>query len=239
MALLIGVALLAGISGGILSAAVWARNTIRAQDDAAAAHVATTYAIPGDCAAGDLDVTFTSPDSISSGSSMTLNVTVNNNGSEACLLDLGGEHVGALITSGGQTVWQSTVCPFTPTSRRLLVAPGDAAAATIIWDGNVASSQCAPAATASGTATPTATDAATGEASAEATETATAEATAEGSDGAGSGEAQETQDAQDAEDAAGQSPASAAGDAASAGTYRVRIQLDGADLTEDHVFVIE
>ncbi|MDO4901874.1 hypothetical protein, partial [Actinomyces sp.] len=167
--LVLGVVLLAGISTGILSAAVWARDTIRAQDDAAAAHVATTYANPVDCKAEDLDVSFTSPDSVPTGAGVTLNVTVNNTGSEACLLDLGGEHIGALVTSGGRTVWESTVCPFTPTSRRLLVAPGDAAAATIIWDGNVASTECAPVTAPTVGATASATAAETATAAAEAT----------------------------------------------------------------------
>lgn len=226
---MLGIALLAGVSGGILSAAVWARNTIRAQDDRAAAQTATTYPNPVDCTADDLDVTLTSPDSVSAGSGMTLSITVNNTGSEACLLDLGGEHIGAVVTSGTQTIWESTVCPFTPTSRRLLVAPGDDAAATIIWDGNVASSDCAPAAVQAGTAT------------ASATATATAEATAETTDGAateGTGDAQETEGTGDAP--AEETPtAAASGNVATAGTYRVRIQLDGADLTEDRVFVIE
>ncbi|PHP52902.1 hypothetical protein [Actinomyces ruminis] len=223
MVLLLAVALLAGISGGILSAAVWARDTIRAQDDQAAAHTATTYANPVDCTAADLDVTFTSPDSVTAGSGMTLNVTVNNTADEACLLDLGGEHIGALITSGNQTIWESTVCPFTPTSRRLLVSPGTAAAATIIWDGNVASSDCVPAASAS--------------ASASAAEEATASPTA--AEHTEEGEAAQGDEGTEAASAGEAAPAAASGNAATAGTYRVRIRLDGTDLTEDRVFVIE
>ncbi|SDN32634.1 hypothetical protein [Actinomyces ruminicola] len=226
---MLGIALLAGISGGILSAAVWARNTIRAQDDRAAAQTATTYPNPVDCTADDLDVTLTSPESVGSGEGMTLNVTVNNTGSEACLLDLGGEHIGAVVTSGTQTIWESTVCPFTPTSRRLLVAPGDDAAATIIWDGNVASSDCAPAAVPTATATASASATATAEATADATDGAAMDETgdAQGPDGAGDAPTEETP------------TATASGNVATAGTYRVRIQLDGSDLTEDRVFVIE
>ncbi len=239
MVLVAGIAVLAGVSTAILSAAVWARDTIRAQDDAAAAHVATTYPNPVDCTPQDLAVTFTSPDSVPAGAGLTLNVTVDNTGAEACLLDLGGEHIGALITSGSQTIWESTVCPFTPTSRRLLVAPGTAADATIIWDGNVASAQCTPVTTpaATATASPTATEAAE----------AADGASAEGTDGSASGQSEGTEGANDAEaltaeqDAApnGTDAAIASGDVAAAGTYRVRIQLDGADLTEDRVFVIE
>lgn len=226
---MLGVALLAGVSGGILSAAMWVRNTIRAQDDQAAAQTATTYPNPGDCKAEDLDVTFTSPESVASGSGVTLNVTVNNTGSEACLLDLGGEHIGAVITSGNQTVWESTACPFTPTSRRLLVASGDAAAATLIWDGNVASSHCAPAVTAAASASATATEAATASPTA-------AEPTEEPSGDPSAAEADEGAEGASAEETA---TSAASGDVATAGTYRVRIQLDGADLTEDRVFVIE
>lgn len=239
MVLVLGVVLLAGISTGILSAAVWARDTIRAQDDAAAAHVATTYANPVDCKAEDLDVSFTSPDSVPTGAGVTLNVTVNNTGSEACLLDLGGEHIGALVTSGGRTVWESTVCPFTPTSRRLLVAPGDAAAATIIWDGNVASTECAPVTAPTVGATASATAAETATAAAEATPQAS-EAIPQASETA-AGENAGAEDAGGAEATASAETAAtvASGNVATAGTYRVRIQLDGADLTEDRVFVIK
>ncbi|CED90710.1 Hypothetical protein AAM4_0878 [Actinomyces succiniciruminis] len=207
MVLLLAVALLAGISGGVLSAAVWARNTVRAQDDQAAAHTATTYANPVDCTAADLDVTFTSPDTVAAGAGLRLNVTVNNIGTEACLIDVGAQSLGAVITSGEQTIWTSTACPANPTSRRLLVAAGTAASATITWDGNVASSACAAGA-------------------------ASASATADGPE---TGEVEES--ASPEPSASAQS--ANAGDVATAGTYRVRVQLNGTDLTEDRVFVVE
>ncbi|MBE6474957.1 MAG: hypothetical protein E7Z95_05225 [Actinomyces succiniciruminis] len=224
VALLLAVALLAGISAGVLSAAVWARNTIRAQDDQAAAHTATTYANPVECTAADLDVTFTSPDTVSTGAGLKLNLTVNNTGSEACLIDVGSQSLGAVITSGEQTIWTSTACPANPASRRLLVAAGTAASATITWDGNVASSECTPADTASTTAAaPAAEDAAATPTDAEPTKDGEAAQEDEGTETASS---EETAQA-------------ASGNAATAGTYRVRIQLDGTDLTEDRVFVIE
>ncbi|MDU0349263.1 hypothetical protein RWX45_10570 [Actinomyces sp. MRS3W] len=208
--MLIGVAVLAGISAGVLAAAVWARDTIRAQDDNAAAHVATTYPSPGDCTAADLDVTFTAPESVSSGAGMTINVTVNNIGDDACLIDVGGRSLGAVITSGDQTIWTSTDCPATPTSRRLLVAAGTSAAATLTWDGRAASA-CTPIGAQAGVDT-SPTDTA---------DTPDAEAT----------------DASDPETTAAASSDDAS--VATAGTYRVRIQLEGTDLTENRVFVVE
>lgn len=215
MALLLAVALLAGIAGGVLSAAVWARNTIRAQDDRASAHTATTYGNPVDCTAADLDVTFTSPDAVSAGAGLTLNLTVNNTGSEACLIDVGTQSLGAVITSGNQTIWTSTACPASPTSRRLLVAAGTAASATITWDGRVATSECTAASAAA---------------------SASADATASETDGGA--EADQAEESGSPESDASTTSASA-GDVASAGTYRVRIQLNGTDLTEDRVFVVE
>ena len=120
--LLILIGLLAAVGYGILTAAAWTRATIRQQDEQAAADsVVTVYPDPVACPRSSLDVAINVPAETTVGAGLTIGATVTNTGSEACLLDVGGASLGAVIASGTDTVWTSTTCPAEPTSRMLLI----------------------------------------------------------------------------------------------------------------------
>lgn len=209
--LLVLVGLLAAVGYGILTAAAWTRATIRQQDEQAAADsVVTVYPDPAACARSSLDVAVNAPAETTVGAGLTIGATVTNTGSEACLLDVGGANLGAVIASGTDTVWTSTTCPAEPTSRMLLIDAGDSAAVTLTWDGRRTSPDCAPAPT----PTPTTSASPTPSPSPSAAADPSAQATP--------------------------SPAPSPVDArvAGAGTYRLRLQLAGEDLTGEQVFVI-
>lgn len=209
--LLVLVGLLAAVGYGILTAAAWTRATIRQQDEQAAADsVVTVYPDPAACARSSLDVAVNAPAETTVGAGLTIGATVTNTGSEACLLDVGGANLGAVIASGTDTVWTSTTCPAEPTSRMLLIDAGDSAAVTLTWDGRRTSPDCAPAPT----PTPTTSASPTPSPSPSAAADPSAQATP--------------------------SPAPSPVDArvAGAGTYRLHLQLAGEDLTGEQVFVI-
>ena len=209
--LLILIGLLAAVGYGILTAAAWTRATIRQQDEQAAADsVVTVYPDPVACPRSSLDVAINVPAETTVGAGLTIGATVTNTGSEACLLDVGGANLGAVIASGTDTVWTSTTCPAEPTSRMLLIDAGDSAAVTLTWDGRRTSPDCAPAPT----PTPTTSASPTPSPSPSAAADPSAQATP--------------------------SPAPSPVDArvAGAGTYRLRLQLAGEDLTGEQVFVI-
>ena len=213
--LLVLVGLLAAAGYGILTAAAWTRATIRQQDEQAAADsVVTVYPNPAACAQSSLDVAIDAPAETTVGAGLTIGATVTNTGSEACLLDVGGANLGAVIASGTDTVWTSTTCPAEPTSRMLLINAGDSAAVTLTWDGRRTSSDCAPAPTptptASASSTPTPTPSATIGPSADPSAQATPSPT----------------------------PSPADARVAGTGTYRLHLQLAGEDLTGEQVFVI-
>ena len=165
--LLVLVGLLAAVGYGILAAAAWTRATIRQQDEQAAADsVVTVYPDPAACARSSLDVAINAPAETTVGAGLTIGATVTNTGSEACLLDVGGANLGAVIASGTDTVWTSTTCPAEPTSRMLLIDAGDSAAVTLTWDGRRTSPDCAPAPTPTPTASASPTPSATADPSA-------------------------------------------------------------------------
>ena len=207
--LLVLVGLLAAVGYGILTAAAWTRATIRQQDEQAAADsVVTVYPDPAACARSSLDVAVNAPAETTVGAGLTIGATVTNTGSEACLLDVGGANLGAVIASGTDTVWTSTTCPAEPTSRMLLINAGDSAAVTLTWDGRRTSPDCAPAPTPTPTtsASPTPSPSAAADPSAQATPSP--------------------------------APSPVDARVAGAGTYRLRLQLAGEDLTGEQVFVI-
>ena len=207
--LLVLVGLLAAVGYGILTAAAWTRATIRQQDEQAAADsVVTVYPDPAACARSSLDVAVNAPAETTVGAGLTIGATVTNTGSEACLLDVGGANLGAVIASGTDTVWTSTTCPAEPTSRMLLIDAGDSAAVTLTWDGRRTSPDCAPAPTPTPTtsASPTPSPSAAADPSAQATPSP--------------------------------APSPVDARVAGAGTYRLRLQLAGEDLTGEQVFVI-
>lgn len=128
---------------GILKAAGWASDTVRQQNaQAAASAVHTTYAQPGDCVVSDLEVAATQPDEVAAGQGMTVSLTLTNKGSEACLIDTGSASLGAVITSGQDTVWTSATCPAGTTEHRLLVPAGETATASLRWDGHRTPTTC-------------------------------------------------------------------------------------------------
>lgn len=139
--------LVVGLVIGILTTAVWVRDTIREQDaQKAAAAAGTVYPVPGECTLAELAATVDAPVHAPVGAGLTARLTVRNLGSEPCVLDVGGEHLGLVLTSGSHTMLDSLVCPAEPASRRLLVDTGQEAAVDVTWNGMIASSTCLGAA---------------------------------------------------------------------------------------------
>ena len=188
---------------------LWVRNTIRSQDEErAAAQVHTVYPTPGTCDASTLSNTVRGPESVGVGTGATFSISLVNNGSTPCLLDVGSQALGVRVSSGSQQVWDSVTCPVGQTERDLLLPVGKAADVTVTWNGNAATSDCAVSNAAP--ASPT---------------SASASSTPSASGGSS------------ASPSAGQAQ-TAPGSAAGAGTYRFRFVMGGKDLTEDRVFVV-
>lgn len=214
----LAVFIVGAVGWAVVQGAIKARDTIREQDAQGAAESATpTFPTPVNCVPDDLVVEVATPDSVKAGSGMAVKATIKNVSKAACLLDAGGASVGTVITSGSQTIWTSTVCPSGPEHRELLMPAGGSTSVTITWDGYSQGTDCSPAPTqAPTTATPTPTDPA---------------ASAQPSEGA-EPSASATPEAEAPQSSSDRLPATA-------GTYRVRVQLGGEDLTEEQVFVVE
>ncbi|QPL05095.1 MULTISPECIES: hypothetical protein [Actinomyces] len=221
--LVIGVviAILAAGSYAILAAATWTRDTIREQDEQQAAEaVVTVYPDPVACSAEQLEVVTSAPTMVATGAGLSVNATLTNKGSEACLLDVGGASLGLVITSGGVGQWNSLSCPAEPTQRLLLVNAGESATATLTWDGRVSTGQCAPTGGASEAPAPTQAPESTAP-----TEAAEGEAGADGEAGA-EGET------------GGPTTPAADPSVATEGTYVLHLELGGVAVTGEHVFII-
>lgn len=207
-------AVVGGTGYGLIAGAFWVRDTIRTQDAAQAVSQATTaYPVPTDCAMQDLDVSVAAPLEVPAGAGMSIEVTVANSGAEPCLFDAGTQNIGAVITSGSDTVWVSTACTNALVSRPLLVGAGQSATAVLSWDGKSTDPTCL------------------GQSSAEpepAEETPEPDAQEAGDGGT-----------EEASPAATETAPSADPRLASAGTYRLRIQIAGEDVTDEQIFVIQ
>ena len=188
---------------------LWVRHTIRSQDqERAAAQVHTVYPTPGTCDPSTLSNTVQGPETVGVGAGATFSISLVNNGSVPCLLDVGSQALGVRVSSGSQQVWDSVTCPVGQTEKALLLPAGKAAEVSVTWNGNAATSDCAVAnaapassASASASSTPSATGGSSASPSADQAQTA---------------------------------PGSTAG----AGTYRFHFVMGGKDLTEDRVFVV-
>ena len=188
---------------------LWVRNTIRSQDEErAAAQVHTVYPTPGTCDPSTLSNTVQGPETVGVGAGATFSISLVNNGSVPCLLDVGSQALGVRVSSGSQQVWDSVTCPVGQTEKALLLPAGKTAEVSVTWNGNAATSDCAVAnaapaspASASASSTPSATGGSSVSPSADQAQTA---------------------------------PGSTAG----AGTYRFHFVMGGKDLTEDRVFVV-
>ena len=188
---------------------LWVRHTIRSQDEErAAAQVHTVYPTPGTCDPSTLSNTVQGPETVGVGAGATFSISLVNNGSVPCLLDVGSQALGVRVSSGSQQVWDSVTCPVGQTEKALLLPAGKAAEVSVTWNGNAATSDCAVA---------NAAPASPASASASSTPSATGGSSAS-----------------PAADQAQTAPGSTAG----AGTYRFHFVMGGKDLTEDRVFVV-
>lgn len=125
---------------------LWVRHTIRSQDEErAAAQVHTVYPTPGACDPSALSNTVQGPESIGVGVGATFSISLVNNGSVPCLLDVGSQALGVRVSSGSQQVWDSVTCPVGQTEKALLLPAGKAAEVSVTWNGNAATSDCAVA----------------------------------------------------------------------------------------------
>ena len=230
------VLLLLALVFGIVKGAYAIRDRIREQDRRQAAEqTVTPYPAPQACAADGLGVSVSAPEEVAPGEGMSIEVTATNNGADACLLDLGGQSLGASITSGGNPVWASDTCSPSADSRRLLIKPGGSASATITWDGRRSGTACAPA-------TPTATATAAASESAGATPAQTPSG-----DPSASPSADPSADSSAGTDPAATptaspsplAPAQSNGDVATTGVYKVQLRLGDAAIGDERVFVVK
>lgn len=218
-----GVVIVGGLGYGVLAGALWVRETIRSQDAAQAVSQQTTaYPVPTDCVTENLDVSVSAPLEVSVGAGMTMEITVTNRGTDACLFDAGTQSIGAVITSGTDTVWVSTACPYGLNSRRLLVDAGDSASTVLTWDGRSTDPACL--------GLPTPESEPTEEPAPEQTPT---EQTPTEETGDPAAEASEGTTSEPTEAAPVTDPR-----VAQAGTYRLRIQVAGNDVTDDQIFLV-
>ncbi|ARD41258.1 hypothetical protein [Actinomyces gaoshouyii] len=232
------VLLLLALVVGIVQGAYAVRDRIREQDrQQAAEQTVTPYPAPLACAADALGVSVSAPEEVAPGAGMSVEVTMTNNGADACLLDLGSRSLGASITSGGNLVWASDTCSPSADSRRLLVKPGASASATITWDGRRSGSECAPAAptaTATGTVvTPTAVS--------EAPSATPSEDPAVDPSASQSADPSASTDpaAAPTPSASPLAPAQSNGDVATTGVYKLQLRLGDANLGDERVFVVK
>ena len=147
--LVIGIvlAIIGAISYAMIASATWVRDTIRSQNDAEAASQShTDYPAPAVCDAAQLRISLDAPKETSVGAGIGIDVTLTNEGGDACLLDVGGASLGAVIVSGDQTVWSSTSCPADPVERTLLIDVGESAGVSLWWNGDSAAAGCSPSA---------------------------------------------------------------------------------------------
>ena len=83
------------------------------------------------------------PNSIESGKDAAFDIAVTNNGSDACTIDLGDKSRVLTITSGSDRIWSSQDCATEEEASRLvLLRPGSANVATVVWDGQRSDKQC-------------------------------------------------------------------------------------------------
>ncbi|WP_250738878.1 hypothetical protein, partial [Actinomyces sp. 186855] len=212
LVIVVTLALLAAVSYAVLAAATWARDTIREQDEQQAADaVVTVYPNPVACPTGQLEVAMSAPTAVATGAGLSVDVTLTNTGTEACLLDVGASSLGLVITSGGVGQWSSLTCPAEPAQRLLLVNAGESATTSLTWDGRLSTGQCPSSGTVPETTAP--------DGAAETAETTEGEAATEG-------------------EADGQAAPVAESPVATEGTYVLHLEMGGAVLTGDHVFVI-
>ncbi|WP_159624914.1 hypothetical protein [Actinomyces sp. zg296] len=233
------VLLLLALVVGIVQAAYAVRDQIREQDrQQAAERTVTPYPAPRACAADALGVSVRAPEEVAPGAGMSVEVTATNNGADACLLDLGGQSLGARITSGGNPVWASDTCSPSAGSRLLLVKPGASASATITWDGRRSGSKCVPAAptaTATGTmATPT-TTASESPSATPSQDPAVDPSASQGAAPSASADPAATP----TPSASPLAPAQSDGDVATTGVYKLQLRLGDANLGDERVFVVK
>jgi len=111
---------------------LWARNTIRTQDEErAAAQVHTVYPTPGKCDPSTLKSTVQGPESVGVGAGATFSISLVNSGQAPCLIDVGSQALGVRVTSGSQQVWDSLTCPVGQTEKALLLPAGKGAEVTV------------------------------------------------------------------------------------------------------------
>ncbi|SPT52989.1 Uncharacterised protein [Actinomyces bovis] len=152
-----------GLIAGLIEGTKALREQIHQQNaEAAALAQKTVYPAPSNCKLENLDVKATMPDTVSAGAGLTVSLELRNRGSEACLLDTSKASLNMLVTTGGQTVWDSKTCPagdpggvlllpgtdtakVDPGASKTPAAAGLAADTTVSmkWDGKTAASDCA------------------------------------------------------------------------------------------------
>ena len=221
--LVIGIilAVIGAVCYAMIASAAWVRSTIRSQDDAeAASQSRTDYPAPVACDNAQLRISLDAPKETSVGAGIGIDVTLTNEGGDACLLDVGGASLGAVIVSGDQTVWSSTSCPADPAERPLLIDAGESASASLWWNGASAAAGCSPSAS-----SPSQDPSLSPSQDSTPSQDPSSSPTPEGSASPGT-------------DATASTPP-VDPNVAGVGTYRLSLQLGGETVTGEQVFVIQ
>lgn len=83
------------------------------------------------------------PDSVAAGSEATFEVSVTNNGENACTVDVGDESRVMTITSGDDRIWSSKDCASADDASRLvLLRSGSDYTDNAVWDGARSDAEC-------------------------------------------------------------------------------------------------
>lgn len=145
VALAVVLALVTAFCVGVVTTAIWVRDTVRSQDvEAAREATHVVYNNPAPCRPQDIEALVSAPDSTVVGAGVSATMLLRNTSGEACLLDVGGQNVGFVLSSGPATSLDTAQCTVSPAEHLLLVAAGDEATVQVRWDGTIAAASCLP-----------------------------------------------------------------------------------------------
>lgn len=105
--------------------------------------IGATPPLPVSCTSAEAALAVTAPASASAGASVRADITVTVTGGSPCLVNLGSQALVVDVYSGSDLIWTTTQCPFEPTSRELLLPPGESDAASVVWGGTRSVEGCA------------------------------------------------------------------------------------------------
>ncbi|ACQ81524.1 conserved hypothetical protein [Beutenbergia cavernae DSM 12333] len=101
-----------------------------------------TPPLPTSCTSQQAQLEIEAPASATAGGRVDVRVSVRTTADATCLVDLGSEHLVVEVFSGEDLVWSTAQCPFTPTSRDLLLGPDSTDDQAVPWSGRRSAEGC-------------------------------------------------------------------------------------------------